>query len=424
MTSETLTLLLVYLLTLLLAATEMLPISIAAMVGALLTIWFGLSYHVFTYEEAMGFIDMKVLGLLIGTMIVLEVAHRGGIFHLLALYTIKISRGDQRLLFPLICMISAAISMFLSDSTALLLIAAAATTISKIMNYDPTPYFISAAIMVNLGGTSTLIGSVSNMVIGVTSGLSFMDFVNYLTPCEMILWILTTLTLFIYYRKKLREKRPVPEYNPWDVIKDRSLFNKSALILILFVGLFLVHDRLNVGPEAVALGCAVLALAMSGLNPSEIFQHLDWETIFFLGGFFLIIGGLERTGVLASLSQSILQLSGGSSLLAVILTLWLSGMASTAVSNIAIALTFTPVIRSLVSLNQVALWSALVFGTNLGGATTPMSGVVCILALNALRREGITVSFGDFAKVGGLTSLLQLCFSTIYLIFRFNLIGG
>ena len=187
----------IYLLTLLLIATDMVPMSVAALIGALFTVWIGLSYGVFTYEEAASFIDMKLLGLLIGTMIVMEVAYRSGLFRLIALYTIRVAGGDQRVLFVIMCITSAAVSMFLSDSTALLLIAAAVTAISKVMNYDPVPYFVSASIMVNLGGTSTLIGSVSNMIIGLSAGLSFSDFIAYLSPCELILWMRTTLTLYI-----------------------------------------------------------------------------------------------------------------------------------------------------------------------------------------------------------------------------------
>jgi len=423
MTSESGIFVIIYLLTLLLVATEMVPMSVAALIGALLTIWFGLSYNIFSYNDMASLIDLKVIGLLLGTMIVLEVTYRSGIFHLIALYTIKLSRGDPRLLFAITSFTAAGVSMLLSDSTALLMMAAAVITISRVMEYDPTPYFISAAIMINLGGTSTLIGSVSNMIIGVESGLGFTEFIKYLTPCEFALWVLTLLTLYFLYRPRLGEKKPVPEFNPWENVRDMRFFTYSALLLVIFIGLFLIHESLNIGPEVIALGCAVLALAVSGIDPSEVFRSLDWETIFFLSGFFFIVGGLEETGLLLQLSQGIFNIAGGNILLAVVLTLWLSGLVSAIVSNIAVALTFVPVIKGVHSFNPVALWSALVLGTNLGGAATPMSGIVCVMALNALKREGVDVSFADFTKVGGLTTLVQLGFSTLYVILRFGLVG-
>jgi len=187
------------------------------------------------------------------------------------------------------------------------------------------------------------------------------------------------------------------------------------------VGLFLTLENLGVGAEAVALGCAVLTLALSGSDPAEIFKKLDWETIFFIAGFMFVVGGLESSGILADLSQQLFQTVGQSQLSATLTTLWFSGLASTAVSNIAIALTFSPLIGGVPGLASAPVWSALILGTNLGGATTPLSGAVTMMGVGALKREGISLSFGEFTKVGVITSLIQLAFASIYLIIRFNL---
>jgi len=412
----------IYLLTLLLVATDMFPMSVAALIGALFSIWIGLSYGVFTYDEAASFVDMRLIGLLVGTMIVMEVAYRSGLFRLIALYAIRIAGGDSRILFVLLCITSAAVSMFLSDSTALLLIAAAATTISRIMDYDPVPYFVAASVMVNLGGTSTLIGSVSNMIIGLSADLSFSDFVAYLMPCELILWILTTATLYWIYRSRLMGKKEVPVYDPWEGIENKRFLILSAVLLLIFLGLFMLHETLGLPPEAVALGCAILALAISRVDPSEIFRSIDWETIFFLGGFFFIVGGLERTGILNDLAREFIGVTGGGEFLLSTALLWMSGLASTVVSNIAVALTFTPVIKSLGLKNPLAAWSALVFGSNLGGATTPLSGVVTVMALGALKKEGFKISLAEFTKAGLLTTFIQILFANLYILIRFGLL--
>jgi Na+/H+ antiporter NhaD/arsenite permease-like protein len=412
---------LVYLLTILLSATKIVPLSVAAMIGALLTAWFGLLYNVFGYDDAMGFIDIRLIFLLLGVMIVVEVAERSGLFRFGALYAVKVSRGNPGVLFVSICLISAAVSVFLSDPTAMLLIAAAMATITKLLRYDPVPYFISAMIMINLGGTSTLIGSVSNMVIGLEAGISFTQFIGYLAVCEIVLWGLTIFALYMLFKSRLGEKKELPEYNPWESVEDKKLFYRSILILILLVGLFLTLENLGVGPEAVALGCAILALAISGSDPAEIFKKLDWETIFFIAGFMFVVGGLESTGILADISTQLFQAVGESQLGTTMVTLWFSGLASAGVSNIAIALTFSPIIGGVSGLGSAAVWSALVLGTNLGGATTPLSGSVTMMAIGALKREGISLSFGEFVKVGLITSLIQLGFASLYLIIRFNL---
>ncbi len=412
---------LIFLLTVLLSATEIVSMSMAALVGALLTAWFGLQYGVFTYDQALGFIDLKLIGLILGTMIVVEVAEKSGLFRFGALYAVKISGGNPGRLFVSICVISAAVSMFLSDSTAMLLMAAATVTVAKFLKYDPVPYFLSATMMINLGGMSTLIGSTSNMIIGVGGEISFTEFVSYLVMCEFALWGLTIFALYLLFKSRLGDKKVLPEYSPRESVENKKLFYRSILILILLIFLFLTLENLGVGPEAVALGCAILALVLSGLDPTDIFKGMDWETMFFIAGFMFVIGGLAQTGILEDMSMQLFQLAGPSSLKTPLITLWSSGLASTVVSNAATALTFMPIINSLPSLNSAPVWSALVLGTNLGGAATPLSGSVCMMAIGALKREGISVSFSEFTKVGLITTMLQLSFASLYLIVRFGL---
>ncbi|HIE14504.1 TPA: hypothetical protein EYP70_04460 [Candidatus Bathyarchaeota archaeon] len=413
----------IYILTILLASTEMVALPVAALIGASLTVFFGIHYGLFTYEEAVSFIDIKLLTLLVGMMIISEIAERSGLFRIVALYAIKLAGGDPVKLFFSICYASAAVSLLLSDITAIMLIAAAVGTISKIMNYNPTPYFISAAIMINLGGTSTLIGSVSNMIIGASSGLSFSDFIGYMALCELALWFITSIALYLYYKDQLGEKKELLIYDPWEGISDKTAAYKALFIISLLFLLLFFSDRWEIGPEAVALGCAVLALALGGVDPSKVFRRLDWETIFIIGGFFIIIGGVEKTGLLTQLSQYIFQVSGKDVTLAALFILWSSGLISAVMSNITVALTFAPIIKGLPGLNTPATWTALVFGTNLGGAATPFSGAVCILCLGALKREGVTLSFAEFTKIGVLTTLMQLSFSAGYLVLRFGLWG-
>ncbi len=418
-------LLLIYVLILLISILELTSLSVAALVGAVLVAWFGIQYGTFTYQEALSFVDFQLLGLLIGTMIVVEVAKRGGLFNVFALYAIKFSKGNPGRLFVAVCVTAALVSMFLSDPTAMLLVAAATVTITKLLHYDPTPYFLSAAVMINLGGTSTLIGSVSNMIIGIDAGLSFADFLSYLGVCEVILWVLTITALYFIFRSRLGEKKVLPEYNPKEGIKDKQIFQRSTFVLVILIVLFLILDRLGVGAEAVALGCAVLALLICKVDPAEIFREIDWETVFFIGGFMFIIAGLEKTQFLSDISMQLFSFAGGSSLIATQMTLWVSGIASVFVSNIAVALTFTPIIGAQIGsgLNLNAVWSGLILGTNLGGATTPFSGAVMMMAIGTLKREKISVKFSDFTKIGVITSLIQLGFSSFYLILRFGLMG-
>ncbi|UCE96420.1 MAG: hypothetical protein JSV51_02100 [Candidatus Bathyarchaeota archaeon] len=421
---------LIYLLTVLLSATKAVPMSLAALSGALMTAWFGVQFEIFkSYEDMFGLVEnsIPILSLIIGTMIVVEVAEKSGLFRFGALYAVKLSKGNPGRLFVSICVISAIVSMFLSDPTAMLLMAAATVTISKLLNYDPVPYFLSATIMINLGGTSTLIGSSTNMAIGIASGTSFASFISYLTLGEIALWVLTIVALYMFFKSRLGEKKTLPEYNPWQSVENKKLFYRSIFTLFLLIILFIALENLPFigrAPEVIALGCAIIALVLSGLDPAEIFKGIDWETVFFIAGFMFVVGGLEKTGVLIQISNQFIQLVGSSPLNATLLTLWFSGFASAILSNVAIALTFIPIVSGASGLNSPSVWSALVLGTNLGGATTPLSGSVVIMAIGALKREGISMSFGEFTKIGLITSVLQLGFSSLYLIWRFSLLGG
>ena len=389
--------------------------------------WFGLSRGLFTYEEALSFVDLKLLGLLIGFMIFMEVTERSGIFRALALHALNVARSNPRRLFFIVCFTSAAMSMFLSDQPAILLIIATMAIITRLTGLDPVPYFISATIMVNVGGISTLIGSTSNMVIGVESGLSFNDFIISLLPCEIALWVLTALILYHYYKPRLKpvqsEEKSFSRYDPWAGIENRKRFYLSILLIVLLFASLISAESLGLTPEALTIGFAILALALSKLDTSEIFGRLDWDTIFFLAGFFFIIKGLNKTGVLVFLSQQVLAISGGNIVVLTILILWFSGISSMAFSNTAVALTFIPILRGLHVSNSSSSWMALILGTNLGGAATPLSGSVVLMTIGALKREKIETSFSEFSKPGVITSLIQLGFSTVYLILRFGLSG-
>jgi Na+/H+ antiporter NhaD/arsenite permease-like protein len=413
---------LIYLLTIFLSVTGIIALSTTALLGAFLIAGFGVTYGVFTYEEAASFINMRIIALVVGVMIVVAVAEKSGVFRFAALYAIKISGGKPKRLFITMNVTAALVSMFLGDPTAMLLIAAAITTITKRLGYDPIPYFISAAIMVNLGGTSTLIGSISNMIIGVEAGFSFKEFLSYLAPVEIMLWGLTMVPLYFIFKSRLGVQKTLPSYDPWNSIKEKKNLYRSAFLLILMVILFIILEEIGLEPEAVALGCAVLSLVISGIDPAEIFKGLDWETVFFLAGFFFQVKGMEKTGIYAIAAQEIFRLTAANPLKASFLTLWSSGLISTLISNTAVSLTFIPIIKGLTLFDPKILWSALILGTNLGGVTTPLSGSVAVMTMGAMKREGISIGFAEFTKIGIVTTLIQLSFASLYLTLRFGLL--
>lgn len=414
----------VYLLTLLLALSETYSLSVSALLGALFTAWLGINYGLFGYEEALGFIDVKLAMLLIGIMITVETASRSGLFRVFGLYAIKLVRANPRLLLIVLGILSAAVSLFLSDAAAVLIVSATALAISKDLGYDPIPYVTTAAIMVNLGGTGVLIGSVSNMIIGLNAGFSFTEFSQYLLPAEFMLWFITVGVLALYYGKKLETMKPrsLAEYKIKVERKGEML--RAGFILFLMIVLYIYSDRLGLPVEAVAMAVAVIALAVMKYDSARIFSEIDWDTVFFVIAFLFVIRGVEKTGILNELAQIMFQLSGGEPLLTSLLTLFISGIASVFLANVAVALTFTPAIKALPLAHKEPVWSALVLGTNLGGGTIPVTSIVFAMAIGALKHEEVSIDLGELTKVGAMVTTVQLLFSALYIIVYFGVISG
>jgi Na+/H+ antiporter NhaD/arsenite permease-like protein len=409
-----------YLLVVLLAVSEAFPMSLSAMVGAALLVAFGVSDGVLSFSEALSFIDLELLALLVGVMIVVEVVDRCGTFRYLALKVVRRVLKRPVLLLVVAGLMSALTSLLLSDEAALLLIVAILLSLGKAGALDPVPFAVSSAIMVNLGGTGTLVGSVPNMAIGIRAGFSFAEFASYLLPCEFALYGVTLALLYLYYRGKLQSSGGEAELEEIEV--SRVDIAKGAFLLSLMLSLLIAAGIAGFPASAAALASAVIALALAGFDTLEVFQRLDWDTVFFTAAFTVIIGALERVEALKGLTLWLQEAAGGSLALATLLVLLVSGAASLLLPNLIVALSFIPVIEALPFADKRALWSALVLGANLGGVGLPVSSFVIVMTIGALRREGYEIDPWAVTRVGIPVTVAWLAFSAIYLLTRFSLI--
>jgi len=412
--------LLSYLLVVLLAVSEAFPMSLSAMVGAALLVAFGVSDGIFSFSEALSFIDLELLALLVGVMIVVEVVDRCGTFRYLALKVVRRVLKRPVLLLVVAGLMSALTSLLLSDEAALLLIVAILLSLWKAGALDPVPFAVSSAIMVNLGGTGTLVGSVPNMAVGIRAGFSFAEFASYLLPCEFALYGVTLAFLYLYYRGKLQSGGGEAELEEIEV--SRVDVAKGAFLLSLMLALLIAAGIADFPASAAALASAVVALALAGFDTLEVFQRLDWDTVFFTAAFTVIIGALERVEALKGLALWLQEAAGGSLALATLLVLLVSGAASLLLPNLIVALSFIPVVEALPFADKRALWSALVLGANLGGVGLPVSSFVTVMTIGALRREGYEIDPWAVTRVGIPVTAIWLGFSAIYLLTRFSLI--
>jgi Na+/H+ antiporter NhaD/arsenite permease-like protein len=409
-----------YLLVVLLAVSEAFPMSLSAMVGAALLVAFGVSDGVLSFGEALSFIDLELLALLVGVMIVVEVVDRCGTFRYLALKVVRRVLKRPVLLLVVAGLMSALTSLLLSDEAALLLIVAILLSLGKAGALDPVPFAVSSAIMVNLGGTGTLVGSVPNMAIGIRAGFSFAEFASYLLPCEFALYGVTLALLYLYYRGKLQSSGGEAELEEIEV--SGVDVAKGAFLLSLMLSLLIAAGIAGFPASAAALASAVVALALAGFDTLEVFQRLDWDTVFFTAAFTVIIGVLERVEALKGLALWLQGAAGGSLALASLLVLLVSGAASLLLPNLIVALSLIPVVEALPFADKRALWSALVLGANLGGVGLPVSSFVIVMTIGALRREGYEIDPWAVTRVGIPVTAVWLGFSAIYLLTRFGLI--
>jgi len=416
--------LLAYLLAILFPLSETFSFSVSAMIGATLIAWFGLSDGLFSYEEALSFIDIRLLAFLIGIMITVESVNRSGLFRVVGLYIVKRAGRKPSMLFFTLSILAAATSMLLADEAALLLVTAVIISVADILGWDPVPYVVAAAIMVNLGGTGTLIGSTSNMIIGLSAGLSFPEFAEYLLPCEVALWFMTALVLYLCYRRRVEGMGlPARAWEPGELaikVEDYPQLAKAAVILALMLALYISSENLGIPAEAVAILTATLALASMNFDPVEIYQRVDWETVFFVAAFMFLVNAMSRTGLMQQVATTLAGMAQGSPTLTTMYMLFVSGVLSIFLENVAVALTFTPVVRELPLPDKRAVWAALVLGTNLGGATLPATSLVFVMAMGALRHRGVKIDTGEFIKVGALTTSVQLVFAALYLLLYFG----
>lgn len=409
-----------YALVVLLAVSEAFPMSLSALIGAALLVAFGVSDGVISFGEALSFVDLELLALLVGVMIVVEVVDRCGTFRYLALKVVRKVLKRPALLLTATGLLSALTSLLLSDEAALLLIVAILLSLGKAGGFDPIPFAVSSAIMVNLGGTGTLVGSVPNMAIGIRAGFSFPEFASYLLPCEFALYGVTLALLYLYYRRKLQSSGGEAELEEIEVSSVDVA--KGAFLLSLMLSLLIATGIADFPASAAALASAVVALALSGFDTLEVFQRLDWDTVFFTASFTVIIGALERVEALKGLALWLQEAAGGSLALASLLVLLVSGVASLLLPNLIVALSFIPVIEDLPFADKRPLWSSLVLGSNLGGVGLPVSSFVIVMTIGALKREGYEIDPWAVTRVGIPMTVAWLAFSAIYLLIRFGLL--
>ena len=387
--------------------------------GAIVMIILG----ILNQEQAIEHIDFNTIGLLVGMMIIVNILKRTGVFEYLAIRAAKKAKGDPWKILVLFAIITAFSSAFLDNVTTILLIVPVTLVITDTLDTNPIPFMFTEILIANIGGTATLIGDPPNIMIGSATGLGFVDFIVNLAPVVIVISVATLFLLKLIYKDFLKatdeNKQKIMKMDESITIKDKLLLKKSLIVLFLTILGFMVHAQFHLESATVALGGAALLLVISKIDPEEILFEVEWTTIFFFMGLFILVGSLVEVGVIDNLAKKMLELTKGNLFVTTLTILWVSAIASAFLDNIPFVATMIPLIKAMTASGQLdanPLWWALALGACLGGNGTIIGASANVIVTGIMAKEGRPVSFMSFMRIGFPMMIVSIIISTIYLI--------
>lgn len=397
---------------------EKMPRVVTALLGASLLI----VCHVITQKQAFDAIDFNVIALLFGMMILINILSHTGLLTCVAIWSAKSTNGNPTQLLLAFSTLSGFLSAFLDNVTTVLLLGSITCVITRKLKLNPVPFLICEAICSNVGGTATLIGDPPNIMIGSAANLDFYAFLITLTPLILIIFPIVLSTLFLIYHKGLQASqdaaKELASMSAVEAIRDRPLMMKALCVIALVIVGFIFHGALKLEAGAIAVAGASLLLIFE--NRKDVWNDVEWTTIFFFIGLYVIVGAVEATGALGLVANDLLNMSGGHSPLAIsVILLWLSALCSAVIDNIPYTATAIPIVESIQATDaNTTLWWALSLGACLGGNGSLIGATANIVAADIAHTNGEKISFAEFSFVGMIITIETLICSTIFLFLK------
>lgn len=413
---------LIFVLTYALIATERIHKTLAALAGAIVMILF----NIVDQQEAFEAIDFNVIFLLAGMMVIADIMRKTGVFQWAAMVSAKLARGKPFLVLIYLSLITAVLSAFLDNVTTVVLIAPVTLFVAARLQVSPLPLLISEIMASNIGGTATLIGDPPNILIGSAAGLDFMSFIYNLAPIALLTLLVFLALAWLFFGRDLRTspevRASIMAIDETEMITDAPLLRKSLLILGLTLIGFVLHGALGYEPATIALLGATALMIVARQHPHDVLKEVEWSTLFFFVGLFILVGGVVKVGLIDLVAQGTLNLTQGNLTLTTLLLLWFSGLASGIVDNIPYTATMIPVVMELSEhMPAIPLWWALALGACFGGNLTIIAAAANVIVGNIAEQGGHRISFGTFLKYGMVATAMSLTLSTAYLWLRYLL---
>lgn len=405
---------LIFAASLFLILTEKLHRTIVAVSGAALMLGLGLALGFYTEEKAIQAIDFETIGLLLGMMILVAMLEPTGFFQYLAVWAGRLSKGQPLRLMVLLGSITTLLSMFLDNVTTVVLIAPVTILISEVLGMNAVPLLMAEALLSDTGGVATLVGDPPNVLIASAANFSFVDFLTHSLPVVVVAWLVTLLLLIILFRKELSQPPTNAEamlkLNPSQALNDPKTARQVLLVLAGALVFFFFENALGISPAFVALSAAAAALVWVRPAINDVLRRVEWGVLIFFAGLFVMVGGLEATGVLASLSVLLENLSSLPPVVVGVALIWVTALLSAVVDNVPITIAMIPVIQGLGAsgVNIQPLWWAVVFGAGLGGNGTIIGSTANIIVASLSEKTRTPITSALWNK-RGLPVMLATC---------------
>ena len=434
MDSGTLISIIVFLVVFVAITFELVNKAVAAFSGVALLILM----HVIDEHHAIGFIDFETIMLLFGMMIIVSVLKHSGLFTIVSVRISELTRGSPIKILILFSLVTAVMSAFLDNVTTVLIIIPIIIELTRGLGLDPKKYVLSQAIISNIGGTATLIGDPPNVIIGSKVGLTFNQFLVNLGPPVLVIFIVVLIFIWGTNRDqfkpintnviKLFTVNLLLEKIRYDFLNmkiDYALMKKGVLFLSIAIILFITQTMTGLAPGVVAISVGIFLVLVSGMSLETALEEVEWSTLMFFVGLFILVGALEENGVIEWFAHNVFLNIGDNPYISVLVVEWVAGIASGFLDNIPFTITMIPIVEIMNESNplfQNLLWWALALGACLGGNITMIGASANIVSIGIAKKYDVHISFLEFMKFGAVISFISLVIASIYLIIRVNII--
>jgi Na+/H+ antiporter NhaD/arsenite permease-like protein len=416
-----------FLIALAVIAAEKLHRTNVALLGAAIVVLF---VGGFSQEQAIEAVDFNTIGLLVGMMIIVYLTQQTGVYDYVAIRAGQLSGGRPLAVTMSLAGTTALLSAFLDNLTTILLVVPITFLLADALDIDALPLVIIEVIASNIGGTATLIGDPPNIIIAGATRLSFNAFIVNLAPIVAIAFAVVIPLLYLAFRNRLqveeKNRRAVMELNARASIRDPEELRRTGPVLILTVLAFFAHQALHIEPATVALTGAAIALLITRVDLDEALSHIEWTTLFFFIGLFVMVGALEETGAIGHVADGVKDLTGGNRTAELLGITWIAALGSAVVDNIPFTTAMVPVVQELQreagAGGDDAYWWSLALGACFGGNATVIAAAANVAAAGMAERAGTPIGFVSFLKVGVPATIVSLLLATAYIAVRYVLI--